>query len=446
MTLLAGTPFERTPGADEADFLGAIRDLAQQVELLRSAGKLTPETLRNYYGESRYEQVTESNQIEGSTLDVGETQLAILKGSTMFAHDPRYVQDAVALNRALGELEKLAAIKTPLTITEVSRIHELVLADRPGAGSLRKDAVLISGSKHVPPKTWDAVMTAMEGWQSWSDTHSASPTLLRAAVLHAWFVFIHPYIDGNGRTARALTSLELIRGGYPPLIIRKNRDRERYVDALESADFGDLRPFLELITDRATDALRDLERSASQHQGYSQLVQRERKAYENRLGLWNIATSYLFEAIQLKLRNGLEGSDVELSARRFANVSLDDFIDLSKGERVSASWAFSIRCRRPHSPDVEYLAWADQAGETLGDYLRDAKTRPSLRWSLRELAGPRVWRRASADESPYAVRFTFRRDRWVVVTKTGVREYEPLELAGLIADAIIDRLVPDHSL
>lgn len=446
MSLLEGTPFASTPGADDPDFLGPIRALAEHVELLRSAGKLSQGTLRHYYGETRFEQVAESNMIEGSTLDVGETRLAVLKGSTMLAHDPRYVQDAVALYAALGELEKLALLQSHLKITDVAHLHDLVLTGQSGAGTIRTSPVTISGSKHVPPKTWNEIMSAMEIWEAWSAAHAAYPPLLRATVLHAWFVYIHPYIDGNGRTARALSSLELIRAGYPPLIIRKNRDRERYIDALESADFGDLRPFLDLMTDRAMDAVRDLERSAAKHQGYSVLFQRERKAYANRLGLWNVAVSFLFEAIQLALRERLEGSDVQLSARRFADVSLEDFIDLSKGERVSESWAFSIRCHRPFAADVEYLAWADEVGDSLRGHLGHAANRPSLRWSLRASAGPRSWWRASADRAPYAVRFTFHKDRWTVLAKSGVHIHEPTDLAALIADAIVDKLVPEHSL
>ena len=59
-----------------------------------------------------------------------------------------------------------------------------------------------------------------------------------AAVIHAWLAHIHPFHDGNGRIARLLASLVLIRGGLPPLIVRASSDRERYIDALAASDHG----------------------------------------------------------------------------------------------------------------------------------------------------------------------------------------------------------------
>lgn len=440
------TPFASTPDAETQDFLDPLHEVEERISLLRSSGKLTEATLREYYGETRFEQVAESNAIEGSTLDVGETRLAVLKGVTSLVHDPQYVTDARALNSALVELEQLATEDKPVTISEAHRVHELVLAGRAGAGVFRRDSVDISGSRYRPPATWTEVMDGMESWENWLATHRRWPALLKAAILHAWFVYVHPYIDGNGRTARALSNLQLVRGGFPPILIRKHRDRDRYIDALEKADFGDLRPFLDLVTDRAVDAVRDLERAAAKRQGYSALAQKERNAFANRLGMWNVAVSFLFEALQARLRVQLGDSTVALRARRHADLSLDDFIDLSKGDRVSMSWAFSVSCSRPDGSGIDYLCWTDEIGNTLARTLGEKADRPSLRWSVPSSHGLRRWRNARADECPYAVRSTFQHDRWVVVTEGGVKRHSPTELAEHIAEALIDQLVPPSSL
>ena len=87
----------------------------------------------------------------------------------------------------------------------------------------------------------------------------------------------HPFTDGNGRTARAVMNLELIRAGLPSVIIRR-KDRLRYYEALAESDQGvDLGLIAELILTRATDALRDLERAAKAHQGYDLVQARLRK-------------------------------------------------------------------------------------------------------------------------------------------------------------------------
>ena len=85
--------------------LDAIED---RVSLLRHSGTLSEQTIKAYYGEKRFEQVAESNAIEGSTLSVGETELAVLKGITITGHDPAFVRDAIALDRALTRIAELA--------------------------------------------------------------------------------------------------------------------------------------------------------------------------------------------------------------------------------------------------------------------------------------------------------------------------------------------------
>jgi Fic family protein len=56
----------------------------------------------------------------------------------------------------------------------------------------------------------------------------------RAAMLHTDFVKIHPFIDGNGRTARLLLNFELMKEGYPPIVIKKE-ERLRYYNALDAS-------------------------------------------------------------------------------------------------------------------------------------------------------------------------------------------------------------------
>jgi Fic family protein len=445
MPILEGTPFARTSSVGDSALLREFNEIDERVRTLRRIGTLSEATLRDYYGRTRFEQVAESNAIEGSTLDVGETQLAILKGVTVLGHDPRYVQDARALNLALTEVEALAKEQKPIDILEVKRVHELVLAGQADAGDFRSKAVIITGSKHEPPADWHGVMEGMEEWERWSAGSVGLPTLFRVAVLHAWFVYVHPFRDGNGRTARALSTLDLVRAGYPPFILRKSKDRDRYIDALEAADFGDLRELLELLLDREEDAIRDLERAAARQQGYDALVERERRAFEHRVTLWELASSFLYESILARLEQLLLGSEVELVHRRYQTLLVDDFRQLSKGERVSQSWAFMFRFRSKTSKH-SWLAWTDTLGDTLARHLGSDASRPSLRWSIADEGGSRAWRLARAEESPYAIRMTFAKDRWLVVTSSGVESLTPTELAERIADAMVGRLVPSDEL
>lgn len=71
----------------------------------------------------------------------------------------------------------------------------------------------------------------------------------RAAVLHSKFVNIHPFTDGNGRTARLLLNLELVRSGYLPVIIETERRFEYYALLDRAAVTGDYKGFVEFVVD-----------------------------------------------------------------------------------------------------------------------------------------------------------------------------------------------------
>ncbi len=79
-----------------------------------------------------------------------------------------------------------------------------------------------------------------------------APAVVGAAWLHHRFVQIHPFQDGNGRVARALASIVLLRAGLFPLHIRRE-DREDYISALEEADCGSLDSLVQLIALRERD-------------------------------------------------------------------------------------------------------------------------------------------------------------------------------------------------
>lgn len=65
-------------------------------------------------------------------------------------------------------------------------------------------------------------------------------------MLHIEFVKIHPFIDGNGRTARLLLNFELMKNGYPPIVIEKENRAEYYATLDLAHTSGDSRPFIEM--------------------------------------------------------------------------------------------------------------------------------------------------------------------------------------------------------
>jgi prophage maintenance system killer protein len=80
------------------------------------------------------------------------------------------------------------------------------------------------------------------------------PVEVEAAWLHHRFAQIHPFADGNGRVARAITSLVFIKDGWFPLVVKRD-DRARYIEALEKADAGDLQPLVAMFVEAQRNAL-----------------------------------------------------------------------------------------------------------------------------------------------------------------------------------------------
>lgn len=134
--------------------------------------------------------------------------------------------------------------KVILSEWDIKNIHRLVLKtiDNDNAGVYRTENVIISGAKHRPPPHY-IVKEQMENlikqyYMEWQELHPIE----RAALLHGEFVKIHPFVDGNGRTARLLLNFELMKAGFPPVIIKKEM-RSLYYDFLDNAhttgDYGE---------------------------------------------------------------------------------------------------------------------------------------------------------------------------------------------------------------
>ena len=107
------------------------------------------------------------------------------------------------------------------------------------------DVIRADGSRleYVPP---EHVQSQMESLLAvFEQTRDAHP-VVRSAWLHHRFVCVHPFQDGNGRVARALTLLVLLRDRYAPLVVDRNQ-RVDYLDALDAANDGDLRPLVRLF-------------------------------------------------------------------------------------------------------------------------------------------------------------------------------------------------------
>lgn len=191
-----------------------------------------------------------SNAIEGNTLTLSETKV-VLEGITIGGKSLVEHLEAINHREAIRFIEALIANKEPLSEWNIKNINSLILKaiDNANAGKYRSENVVISGAKHIPPKSFeirDLMQRLIAEYQNeWKALHP----IVKATLLHGEFVKIHPFIDGNGRTSRLLLNFELMKNGYPPIII-KNEERARYYDVLDLAHTTmNYAPFIELVSE-----------------------------------------------------------------------------------------------------------------------------------------------------------------------------------------------------
>ena len=220
--------------------LGTIDSLRARLDAARPLPTHTVASLRDKLA---LEWTYHSNAIEGNTLTLRETKV-VLEGITVGGKSLREHFEATNHRDAILYVEDIVARNEALTEWQIKNIHSLVLKgiDDGEAGRYRRENVAITGASTTPPSFLhlDDEMRALIDWHQRADT---MPPVARAAELHTRFVKIHPFVDGNGRTARLIMNFELMKVGYPPAVIRKE-DRLAYYDALDvacvSGDYDDI--------------------------------------------------------------------------------------------------------------------------------------------------------------------------------------------------------------
>lgn len=233
--------------------LQRIETKQQQLEALRPLPAVALQKIRESL---HFEWTYNSNGIEGNSLTLQETKLVVLDGMTVKGKSLREHFEAINHQDAIHFIEKLAQTNTPLKTADILDVHALVLQkiEREFAGRFRNAGVRIAGANFIPPNALkiDALTGDLLNWLC-TEGRMLNP-VIQSAIFHHRFAWIHPFFDGNGRTARLLSNLILLKTGYPPAIILKN-DRKKYYDALNRASTGQYDKLLLLFMQAAERSL-----------------------------------------------------------------------------------------------------------------------------------------------------------------------------------------------
>ena len=225
----------------------------QKIDTYRPMREPLLSELRAYY---RIGLTWSSNALEGNSLTESETKVVLEDGLTVAGKPLRDHFEAVGHAQAYDAMWTLIDLRIAFTEADILRLHKLFYSriDEAQAGVYRDKRVFITGSKFMPPAP-DKVPGLMAEFAGWLNSPAPHP-VERAAQAHLRFVFIHPFIDGNGRVARLLMNLCLLRHGYtlvvvPPIL------RSEYIRLLEKAHTDD-GPFVSFIAERVLETQKDI--------------------------------------------------------------------------------------------------------------------------------------------------------------------------------------------
>jgi len=216
-----------------------LTKITEKKEQLDTFRPLSTDLVRNLEDWFLVELTYTSNALEGNTLSRRETAAVVERGLTVGGKTLVEHLEATNHAKALKGVMRLSQSATSeLRRTDLLQLHACVLhgIDDSNAGQYRRVPVRISGSPVVLPNPIK-VPDLMDALIDWIVSSVAMHPVELAAEAHYQLVTIHPFADGNGRTARLLMNLILMQNGYPPGIIR-TRDRLKYIGGLEKVQLG----------------------------------------------------------------------------------------------------------------------------------------------------------------------------------------------------------------
>ncbi|XP_038053317.1 protein adenylyltransferase FICD-like [Patiria miniata] len=206
--------------------------------------------------EMYYQHIYHTTAIEGNTLSLEQMRSIMETGMAVTGKSILEHNEIIGMSSALQYINNTLMGKFgDISVRDILEIHRRVLGhvDPLEAGQIRTTQVFVGS--HVPPAPSD-VEILLEDFVDWlksEEANSMHPVEF-AALAHYKLVYIHPFLDGNGRTSRLLMNLILMRAGYPPIIVKVTQ-RHEYYEAIKKGNVGDIRPFIRFIAQCTEDML-----------------------------------------------------------------------------------------------------------------------------------------------------------------------------------------------
>ncbi len=222
------------PDTNDIDkLIEQLDELKKCLDSFRPFNQSQVKNLNEYFD---IEYTYNSNKIEGNTLTLQETMLVVTKGITIGGKNLDEHLEAINHQEAIDFIRKIAQNKVKFSEEIIKKIHSIIVSKishlkKEEIGKYRKVEVRISGSPHIPPMAVNVPDEMNKLLDFYNEEIGKSHPVLLTSEMHERITTIHPFVDGNERTARLVMNLILLQNGYPITIIsgeKENRDEYYY--------------------------------------------------------------------------------------------------------------------------------------------------------------------------------------------------------------------------
>ena len=388
-----------------------LRELEIKIGKYRGERVLSRGNIFAHAKDQKLLMVFHSNKIEGNPLTIGETSAVF----TAEDHSrlSKKEREAYNLEKAYAWMLDNAEFCRKDPEAYIRQINEIILEGvEKGAGEYRKQPVKISGMEFTPPPSGSVSPFMERLGQELRNGPKDRSVVEFAAAMHTKLVYIHPFVDANGRTARLLMNAILLSENLPIIVVNYD-DKQRYLDALSKSNQGDISAlvmlFMEYFTANIEEIVgqgtvgevlreqagsfptqgedvkqraleRDLVRAALQEVGGKALegplleVMRLKVEEQKRLQEINYdAWKQCFTSLSVELKsiiaafNAIEDiRDVgyEIYLNEYDMLSFDKYKDLTQHKKTSRTWVLEIGLTGPNSR-VRFIFFFEHASPNI---------------------------------------------------------------------------------
>lgn len=206
---------------------------------------ITKDVLEKYELDFAIRYTHESTKIEGNTLSLIQNKMIIEDKMSVGGKALREIYEVENHNKAFQYVKNNIREEIKLDANVIKDIHEILMDNIITGGIYRYENVIITGATHTPPSRSE-MHNRLNNFYYDLENQDLNP-IAKASWIHAEFVAIHPFTDGNGRTSRMLMNYVLMESGYLPINIKSENKEEYYNSLNEYGENKNLELFTEIV-------------------------------------------------------------------------------------------------------------------------------------------------------------------------------------------------------